>query len=43
MRGPPVVGSESARIDPVGRGGVLYVVHEESPECTLETDKQLGS
>jgi hypothetical protein len=32
MREPAVVGSESARIDPIGRGVVLYVVHEESPE-----------
>jgi hypothetical protein len=36
-----VVGSESASIDPVGRGVVLYVVHGEFPECTLKTDDQL--
>ena len=43
MREPPVVRPESAIVDPVGRGVVLYVVHEEFPECTAETDGQLGS
>ena len=43
MREPPVVRPESAIVDPVGRGVVLYVVHEESPECTVETDGQQDS
>ena len=34
-----MVGPESASVDSVGQGVVLYVVHEES-ECMLETDNQ---
>jgi hypothetical protein len=35
----PAVRPESASVDPVGRGFVLYAVDEES-ECMLETDHQ---
>ena len=34
-------GSQSASIDPVApRDVVLYIVHEEPLECTVETDNQ---
>jgi hypothetical protein len=34
----PVMRSESACVDPVGRDVVLYVVHKEFPECALKVD-----
>ena len=42
LRVSPVVRSESACVDPVPRDVVLYVVHEEFPECTLEADDKQG-
>jgi hypothetical protein len=38
MRVSPIVRSKSVSVNLVRRGVVLYVVYEEFPECTVETD-----